>query len=346
MSRKFFDGVGDLRETHLVAEPKATWHVIDGYPGPISLLDNAWARMLVGDRLGGRDGLTAGATVAHLAFYLAVYMGCDPIIFVGQDLAYTGHVFYVPGVEVHHAWRSELNRFQTIEQKEWERIVRNRPILMRVPGALGGELYTDELLFTYLEQFEKDIASVSQRVINATEGGAMIRGTEVMPLREAGERFCNKAIDPERFAYRRTTVWRDPSRWGEAASQLERRIDELHGVIEVCQELLPLFDELEKLTDDPARFNRRLSRVDELRARVHQDTSAYLMVNAFTQLAELRRYSADRKISALDGDEAERARRQIERDREFITAVRDGATDLEPILAESLDRVKGAMQST
>jgi hypothetical protein len=343
MSRKFFEDVGDLRETHLVAEPKATWHVIDGYPGPISLLDNAWARTLIGDRLGGRDGLTAGATVAHLAFYLAVYMGCDPIIFVGQDLAYTGHVFYVPGVEVHRAWRSELNRFQTIEQKEWERIVRNRPILMRVPGALGGELYTDELLFTYLEQFEKDIASVSQRVINATEGGAMIRGTEVMALEEAAGRFCAKRIDPARFAYRRTTKWRDPSRLGETAGQLKHRIEELHGVIEVCQALLPLFDELEKLTSDPARFNRRLGRVDELRAKVHQDTSAYVMVNAFTQLAELRRYSADRKINALEGDEAERARRQIERDREFITAVRDGARDLEPILAEALERVRGAM---
>ena len=86
--------------------------------------------------------------------------------------------------------------------------------------------------------------------------------------------------------------------------------------------------------------------MDELRAKVHQDTSAYLMVNAFTQLAELRRYSADRRISGLDTDEAERARQQIVRDREFITAVRDGAVDLEPILAEALDRVKCATDST
>ncbi len=346
MSRKFFDDVGDLSGVHLVAEPKATWHVVDDYPGPISLLDNGWARMLVGDELGGRDGLTAGATVAHLAFYLAAYLGCDPIIFVGQDLAFTGHVFYVPGVEVHHAWRSELNRFQSIEQKEWERIVRNRPILRRVAGSLGGELYTDELLFTYLEQFEKDIASIPQRVINATEGGAMIRETEAMTLDEAATRFCADPIDPDRFAYRETTKWRDPSKLEATGLQLARRIEELHGVIELCEELLPLFDELEKLTDDPARFNRRIVRVDELRAKVHQDTSAYLMVNAFTQLAELRRYSADRRISGLDTDEAERAKQQILRDREFITAVRDGAVDLEPILTEALDRVKCATDST
>ncbi|MFQ5591807.1 MAG: 6-hydroxymethylpterin diphosphokinase MptE-like protein, partial [Phycisphaerae bacterium] len=32
MSWKFFEGVAGLEDTHLVAEPKATWHVIDNYP--------------------------------------------------------------------------------------------------------------------------------------------------------------------------------------------------------------------------------------------------------------------------------------------------------------------------
>ena len=67
MSRKFFEDIGDLSQTHLVAEPKATWHVVDDYPGPVSLLDNEWARLVLGEALGRRDGLKAGATVAHLA---------------------------------------------------------------------------------------------------------------------------------------------------------------------------------------------------------------------------------------------------------------------------------------
>ncbi len=342
MSRKFFEDAGDLRGAHLVAEPKATWHVIDDYPGPVSLLDNGWARLVIGDELGARGGLKAGATVAHLAFYLAAYMGCDPIIFVGQDLAFTGHVFYVPGVEVHQAWRSELNRFNTMEQKEWDRIARNRPILRRVRGTDGSELYTDELLFTYLEQFEKDIADVPARVVNATEGGAMIRGTEAMTLREAAAQFCRQTIDPQRLAYRETTVWRDSSRLAPARTELERRIEELSDAVELCEELLALLAELGDLVHDPARFNRRLVRVDELRTRIQQESRAYRLVNAFTQLAELRRYSADRRISATEATDAERAKRQIERDTEFITAVRDGALELKPILARALGRVTRA----
>lgn len=345
MSRKFFEGLRGLEKVHLVAEPKATWHVIDAYPGPVSLLDNAWARLVLGDTLAARDGLTAGATVAHLAFYLAVYLGCDPILFVGQDLAYTGHVFYVPGVEVHQSWRSELNRFQTMEQKEWERIVRNRPILRRVRGNDGGELYTDELLFTYLEQFEKDIARTPRRVINATEGGARIRGTQTMTLAEASAQFAREPIGVGRFAYLNATTWRDPACLSQTAREIDARCAELDGVVDVCEEILTLLDELEGLTNDPPRFNRRIARVDELRGRVSLRNRAYRIVNAATQAAEFRRYAADRRLAATDAEGVERAKGQIARDREFIRAVRDGAVDVRTILREALARVNERMSA-
>jgi len=121
-----------IDQTHLVAEPKVTWHVLDCYKGPISVLGNDFARMLLDDQLGHRSGLKAGATVAHLAFYLAVYMGCDPIVLVGQDLGYTGNVYYMPGVAFQDMWMPDLNRFSTIEMKEWERIVRHRNLLKKV----------------------------------------------------------------------------------------------------------------------------------------------------------------------------------------------------------------------
>jgi flagellar biosynthesis component FlhA len=102
---------------------------------------------------------------------------------------------------------------------------------------------------------------------------------------------------------------------------------------------LTLFKELEGLTTDPPRFNRRLVRVDELRAKVQQQRRGYQIVASATQLAELRRYSADRRIGTLEGDDAERARQQIQRDTEFITSVRDGAKQVKPVLGEALERI-------
>ena len=45
---------------------------------------NRWFNRILGD---GSE-LSAGASVAHLAAAVALYLGADPIIFVGQDLAY------------------------------------------------------------------------------------------------------------------------------------------------------------------------------------------------------------------------------------------------------------------
>ena len=57
-------------------------------------------------------------------------------------------------------------------------------------------------------------------------------------------------------------------------------------------------------------------------------------------LAEFRRFSADRKISAGQKSEAQRAKAQIARDIEFVTSVRDGTNEVSPILAEALERIE------
>lgn len=343
ISGHYFEGATGLEDVHLVAEPKATWHVLDGYPGPVSLLFNDFARLLIGDELANRDGLPAGATVAHLAFYLARYMGCDPIILIGQDLAYTGHVFYVPGVEIHRTWRSELNRFNTLETKEWERIVRNRKILRTVPDNNGQPVYTDDLLFTYLEQFEKDIVSTAARVINATEGGARIAGTEVASLADVLARHCSSSIPADRFAYRKHEQHGASERLLQLREQVCSRLSEISEMEEVCGEMTQLLEELSGLTHDAHAFNRRLVRVDELRARVNAAERAYRIIHSATQVAELRRFSADRRLAAGTADGVERALGQLKRDQQYVTDIRDGAKRMRELLSASLDRIESAI---
>jgi hypothetical protein len=338
MSQRFFQGIDDFRGVHLVAEPKCTWHVVDHYGGPVTLLDSPFARQLLGDALAARDGLPPGATVAHLAFYLVRYLGCDPIIFVGQDLGYTGHVFYIPGVEVHRAWKSEINRFNTMETKEWERIVRNRPIQRKIKDINGRPLYTDELLFTYLEQFEKDFIGTAARLIDATEGGARMRGTDVMTLADALDRFCSRELDDARDAYRSHTGERDASRLAAGREEIAARLEEVRAVEAICDDMIKTLGELEKLTGDPARFNRRLGRVDELRAKIRQYDRAYQIINSGSQLAELQRFTADRKLTEAEASGTQRAQQQLERDLRFVQGMKQGAVDMADILTDTLAR--------
>src|SRR5262249_36201882 len=130
------------------------------------------------------------ATVAHLAFYLAEYLGCDPIIFVGQDLGFSDGLAYTPGTSYEDVWRPELGRFCTVEMKQWEHIARERPILRRIPDYQGRAMYTEERLFSYLQQFERDFSVSRSRIIDASEGGALKRGARPMGLSEAIAEFC------------------------------------------------------------------------------------------------------------------------------------------------------------
>lgn len=200
VSAQFFHGVEDVGDCILVAEPKATWHVLDAFRGRTHVLHND----LYGDLLrevAPRHGvIKAGSTVAHLAFYLAEHLGCDPIILVGQDLSYSEGLYYPPGMPIERIWQPELGRFCTLEMKQWERIVRARPILRVVKDIHGRDVYTDEQLFTYAEQFQSDFSGSPARVIHACEGGMRLLGTEVMTLREAGERFCTRRLPPDLFA--------------------------------------------------------------------------------------------------------------------------------------------------
>lgn len=343
MSRRFFENISDFGHTHLVAEPKVTWHVVDTYRGRVSLLDSEFARMVLGDALARRAGLKAGATVAHLAFYLAVYMGCDPIVLVGQDLGYSDHVYYTPGVAFHDLWRPDLNRFSTIEMKEWERIVRHRKILMKVKDIHGHDIYTDEQLFTYLQQFEGDFASVPDRVIDATEGGVRKAGTRIIPLAEVARQYCTQPIPPERFAYRDQLNWNDPAKLPEGRRQVEKRMGEIENLEKTCRDMVAVLKDLTGLVERPQEFNRRIVEVDALRVKIRAQDHAYRMVSSVSQHAELQRFTADRQLSLADVDSKARARRQLERDIRFVEAIIEGAGALREILGGCLKRFDAAM---
>ncbi len=343
MSRRFFEGIEDFGATRLVAEPKVTWHVTDAYKGRMSLLSNEFARSLVGDDLGARGGLKAGATVAHLAFYLAVYLGCEPIVLVGQDLGYSDHVYYSPGVAFHELWRPDLNRFCTMEMKEWERIARHRRILRKATDIHGQEIYTDDQLFTYLQQFEGDFAAVPGRVIDATEGGLRKAGTRVMTLAQVAEQYCPEPIPAAIKDADRGVTWRDPARLTQARSRVEAGRARIGELAESCRAMAGLLREMEQLIDRPAEFNRRMGEVDTLRLKVRAQEWAYKLVSAVSQHAELQRYTADRQISLAELDSNERARRQLARDIRFVEAILEGCTALDEILAECLGRFDTAI---
>lgn len=338
LSAQFFHGITDFGDTILVAEPKANWRVLDAYGGRTHVLHSAFADDLLRDAAPARGALRAGSTVAHLAFYLAEHLGCDPIIFVGQDLSFSEGLYYPPGMQIEQVWQPELGRFNTIEMKQWERIVRQRAGLRTVKDVHGRDTYTDEQLFTYAEQFASDFLASDSRIIQASEGGLPLAGTEVMPLREAAARYCARPLPRGLFAGGTDTASGDAK--PAVCAALETRLKEVRQVRQIAVETAELLGRLVKLVERPAEFNRLIARVDELRSRMQRSDSTYNLVVQVAQLAELRRIQADRAIHDEDVETPATARRRLRRDREYVIEFIEGCDFLLRMLPEALRRVR------
>jgi hypothetical protein len=329
---RFFENLPPNLGTELVAEPKATGGVFRLHTGPDSLIGNRFAELMLREMKPNKTELAGGATVAHLAFYLGEYAGCDPIIFVGQDLGFSDGLCYAPGTSYEDVWRPELGRFGTVEMKQWDQIVRERFILRRVPDYQGRPMYTEERLFSYLQQFEADFLRSTRTIIDATEGGVAKRGTVAMPLAEALEKYCREPIEV-RLDDHGGADW---GRIGECVDSLRRRRAEASRVEAISRETLPLLEEIRDHIHDQGRVNRAISRLDGLRARMNEFGQTYDLVTQLTQKSQLDRFEADRRISAagdrLDG--RERQRRQVGRDLLNVRAMLEASVRFQVLMDE------------
>ena len=140
----------------------------------------AWLNSLIGGKL-----LTGGAsTVAHLNLIAANILGCDPIIFIGQDLAYPHSATHATGTVLHGSSPTGV----IINNTEGE----------TVKGIDGKILRTNRSFLSMKAHFETFISSSQNTYINATEGGAHIEGTQVINLQTTIDQYCKTHIDTSR----------------------------------------------------------------------------------------------------------------------------------------------------
>lgn len=113
-----------------------------------------------------RGMLDFNGSAGNMAYRLASEMGCSPVILVGQDLA------FAPDGSTHVQGAATGSR-----QKHYDKVKR-----VSTPGNTGKPVVTTDTWLGFLHRFEYDIAESQQHTINTSTHGALIRGTEVMPL--------------------------------------------------------------------------------------------------------------------------------------------------------------------
>ena len=125
----------------------------------------------------GRPGnlVDSGSSVACFMMDFLKRMGAGAVVLIGQDLAFTDGKHhaqaYLHGQDYH-----KVNDVSEMSGGG----------LLEVEGMDGGTVLTNNVFRTYLDWFEGFArTNTSMRLINATEGGARIKGMEEMSFREA-----------------------------------------------------------------------------------------------------------------------------------------------------------------
>ncbi|MCC6676022.1 MAG: DUF115 domain-containing protein [Phycisphaerales bacterium] len=350
ISRRFYEGLtaADVEGVTLVVEPKANPAILDAFPGRIRCVAEPVLDMLLGEGLARPMGeLKPGATVAHLAYYLARQLGCDPVMLIGQDLGFTDGQYYSAGAAIHQVWSGELNEFRTLEMFEWERIVRSRHLLRKTNDTLGRPVYTDEQMATYLVQFERDFASDARAgltVIDATEGGVAKAHTTVMTLAEALEKHGGAAPAAARADAT------DAKPRSSIKSKVTERVREVRGDVwrigELSRRSARLLEKMLAAHGDRAGVNRLIGEVHGLRDEAVSLKTAYWLVHHLNQTGTLRRFRADRAIGLEDSlSPVEQQRRQISRDIENVRWLADSADQMARLLDDTIAAMEGGPKS-
>jgi len=125
--------------------------------------------------------LACGGSVANTATSFAEVMGLSPIILVGQDLAYTDNKTHAEG-SLRASWDVDF-----------------RDETFRLIEGQNGDMIGSSVQFkVYRDWFEREIIdNPTLKLVNATEGGALIHGAEHTTLKDAIDRYCQKEYDIE-----------------------------------------------------------------------------------------------------------------------------------------------------
>ena len=197
--RNLFDGVMDQTgDLLLAADPEVYPAVLSDFKGKKFIINlnkslTRWLSRFVGDK----GTLDKGASVAHAAFSLARAVGGDPIILTGQDLSYPGGVTHVDGAipRARIATGTDKKTGKKYLLEETKDGKRKASDLIMVEDIYGKEVPTRGDMYAYLIYFERMISMTSVKCIDATEGGARIKGAEVMSLREVIDNYCQERIE-------------------------------------------------------------------------------------------------------------------------------------------------------
>jgi len=228
------EGITDIP---LIFGSSVGFEVLKNYPGDIRLhmitsqdtISNFLLKIEDNTQL---DGVQDAPSIAVVALQLLYKLGFNPIILVGQNLAYTDNRHYAGSI----SYGSELRIDPALTQG-----------LIEVESVDGGTVYTSNSFNRMRLHMEHYIESMNEtQVINTTRGGANIKGTTYRTLEQVMDsQLCSRKVVDSNWhkipvtAYDRDYLQKQFTRLYEDFYQLS---DQLRAVNDLLEEIKMLKD--------------------------------------------------------------------------------------------------------
>jgi len=175
----FYGGIENFNGIYFVALPILMPEVIDSFKGRHFVAYRGYSHFKWLEEEKG--SVIVGISVANLCFQILKSLGCDPIILIGQDLA------YAEDGDTHVKGDIFGSRSEDIRKK---------PVI-ELEGNDGKTVRSEKAWEIMKYTYEADIAAYNGTCINATEGGAKIGGTKIMPFKEVIDTHCIEEFQPD-----------------------------------------------------------------------------------------------------------------------------------------------------
>jgi len=190
----FFDLQNNSKDSWLLYNPVVPSKIPDIFPGKRLTYDSSinlaqWLQKY----LGSKGSLEKIFSVAHAAFQFAKFMGCEPIIFIGQDLSFSKKRLHSRNSFYYHQREDRLNQLETMKYLEQEKFHLHSSNLLERVDIFDNKTTTTVSMDTYSNIFKNSIDENS-KAFNATEGGIGISGLKNISLREAINSYCTVNI--------------------------------------------------------------------------------------------------------------------------------------------------------
>lgn len=284
-------------------------------------------------QLGEEKGILAsGPSVANVAWHFAYSLGMNPIILVGQDLAFTGGKTHAAGTA--HAREVDVNSPD------------DAGAYITTEGSDGRPVVTSRPMYSMKVWFEERLraAAPGHMTIDATEGGAKIAGAILMTLREALSRYCTETFGPHEIlmeVHRREAARLDKA---ELSNQLD---GVLHSLAEDLKQVARMSADglkdarqllreakTRKLTEQ--RFQEALTRLSRKSKQLERLTSYQVVVQP-TILHVVRAVELSRQTSwEKESDLAARGTALAQKHVALFTAVTSTAREVQRFIGKTL----------